>query len=261
MHSDGFMNHSCDPNCWCPLVSRTPNFMCYDAIAEMDIHPGDEITCDYSLFDYECDGHAIEQCGCGAAICRGKMLGFKALGLQEQVRIMHKCEEEILEQFYEDNPNLVILESVLPEGVSFVHEASKWTSLVATRKFEEGEVVYKNAAAIIPMDHIKNKKYVVKIDGTYILLNPEDHFIHRPAYAEFLGYDSFQDHACEPNTVQEYHDSVSYTVRAARTISPGDVLSIDYGKLENQADGIELVPSSTFTCNCGSKLCRGVIIA
>jgi len=34
-----------------------------------------------------------------------------------------------------------------------------------------------------------------------------------------------------------------------------------YGELENQADSVEHIPSSQFTCRCGSPHCRGVIVA
>ena len=74
---DGFMNHSCSPNAYFPLISRTPTEMSYQAIAIRDIATGDEITCDYALFDYECNGHEIEACACGSLNCRGKMLGFR----------------------------------------------------------------------------------------------------------------------------------------------------------------------------------------
>lgn len=42
-----------------------------------DIKPGEEVTCDYALFDYHCNGHEIEVCACGSHKCRGKMLGFQ----------------------------------------------------------------------------------------------------------------------------------------------------------------------------------------
>jgi SET domain-containing protein len=51
--------------------------MYYRAIAMRDIKPGEEVTCDYALFDYHCNGHEIEVCACGSHKCRGKMLGFQ----------------------------------------------------------------------------------------------------------------------------------------------------------------------------------------
>ena len=55
--------------------------MCYQAIALRDIDVGDEVTCDYALFDYYCDGHPIEVCACGSTKCRGKMMGFQGKAL------------------------------------------------------------------------------------------------------------------------------------------------------------------------------------
>jgi hypothetical protein len=81
---DGFMNHSCDPNVICPHVPRLPEHevktdhedrVYYYTYALKDIEIGDEVVCDYAVFDYTCDGHEIEQCLCGAANCRGNMKG------------------------------------------------------------------------------------------------------------------------------------------------------------------------------------------
>jgi hypothetical protein len=73
---DSFMNHSCDPNAYFPLLHRTESELCYQAIALRDIDVGMEVTCDYALFDYHCSGHEISVCACGSKKCRGKMLGF-----------------------------------------------------------------------------------------------------------------------------------------------------------------------------------------
>ena len=246
------MNHSCSPNCYCPLSYHTPDLMCYNTIAEKDIHPGDEITCDYALFDYECDGHEIAECGCKSPSCRGQMLGFKYLSLDEKVRVMHQCEKEIVEKFFDENPNVILLRSDLPEGVSLKH-ASESTPLVASREFKAGEVVYTNQAVLLPSEEFHGNTYIVEIDNRYMRLDPDEHFIHRPEYVEYLGFDSFQDHSCDPNTSQLYEDSTTYPVRATRTIK--------VGCLENQADQIEHIASSKFECKCGSANCRKFIVA
>jgi SET domain-containing protein len=74
---DSFMNHSCQANAYFPLLYRTPNEMCYQALALCDIDAGMEVTCDYALFDYSCSGHEIVVCACGSKMCRGNMLGFQ----------------------------------------------------------------------------------------------------------------------------------------------------------------------------------------
>ena len=237
--------------------------MTYDSYALKDIQTGDEITCDYALFDYECDGHQITECGCMAPNCRGIMMGFKALPLKEKVKIMQFCEEEILEQWF-NHENVVVIESQLPEGVEIVltDESMQSFSLTATRKFAVGEIVYTNESFIIEnKENFAESIYILRVNDNYILIDHNDHFIHRPEYKEFLGFDSFQDHSCDPNTCQTYHDKTNYTVIAKKQILPGERITMDYAKLKNQATNIEHVPSSTFTCHCGEAICRGVISA
>jgi hypothetical protein len=74
---DTFMNHSCDANAHFPPLRRTRTESHYRAVAIRDIAAGDEVTCDYALFDSSGDGPEIEVCACGAGKCRGKMLGFQ----------------------------------------------------------------------------------------------------------------------------------------------------------------------------------------
>lgn len=106
---DGFLNHSCDPNIYAPLVYRTADWICFDTIALKDIAAGQEIKCDYACFDYDCDGHQIPACGCGAPKCRGFMMGFAGLDLVEQTRILHMCEPEIVTKFLQDNQDIAIV--------------------------------------------------------------------------------------------------------------------------------------------------------
>jgi len=264
-HSDGFTNHSCSPNAFCPAVSETPELWCYDCIAERDIQAGEEITCDYALFDYDCSGHEILQCGCQSSNCRGKMMGFQALTLEEKVRILHRCDETILQRFLKENPKIVLCPSALPEGVTLLtHETCDQMSLAASRKFRAGEVVYTNQAKIIAKDEFLNKTYILKVGGRYRLLDHNDHFIHRPnSTVEYLGFDLLQNHSCEPNTDHIYENATTYSVRASRDILPGESLTVDYARLENDqaVDGLESLPTLQFNCQCGSTNCRGVVIA
>ncbi len=62
---DSFCNHSCDPNCH--HIPTSDNS--YQMIASRKIHIGEELTCDYAVFDTECKTHF--ECKCGSAICRG----------------------------------------------------------------------------------------------------------------------------------------------------------------------------------------------
>ena len=89
------MNHSCDANMYCPYTDRTVDRGFYDSFAMKDIEIGDEITSDYACFDYECDGHEIEECGCGSDKCRGKMMGFKHLLMEQKIRLYPYCDSDV----------------------------------------------------------------------------------------------------------------------------------------------------------------------
>ncbi|MEI9426203.1 SET domain-containing protein-lysine N-methyltransferase [Mesorhizobium sp. Cs1299R1N3] len=67
------VNHSCDPN-----LAIVPNrFGAYDFIAIREIYSDVEVTWDYATSEFECIG--ISVCLCGAANCRGGVLGFSKL--------------------------------------------------------------------------------------------------------------------------------------------------------------------------------------
>lgn len=70
-----YVNHSCDPNFW------------GDHLARRDIHPGEEITTDYALFQ-SFPSFSLEPCLCGSPMCRGKITGhdWKLPELQERYR-------------------------------------------------------------------------------------------------------------------------------------------------------------------------------
>jgi len=248
---DAYMNHSCDANAYFPLVTRNPGLMSYDAIAIHDIFAGDEITCDYATFDYECNGHEIETCYCGAHNCRGQMLGFRSLGLEEQVSIMHLCEPEILETFFKERPDIVLLRTTVPQGLEVVMRKGD-NHLIATRTFEAGEEIFTNTAILFPPEDCRMKKFILECNGKYTMLDFMNHFIHRDNYVEAVGFDSFMDHSCEPNTKQTYKDSVTYTVVADRDIVPGERITCDY-------DTLDCIASAKFECNCGASKCRGFI--
>jgi SET domain-containing protein len=64
---DCYANHSCDPNAWLLYEGDSCFF-----VARRDIAAGDEITCDYNI--NIADGTAWP-CKCGAARCRGRVVG------------------------------------------------------------------------------------------------------------------------------------------------------------------------------------------
>lgn len=73
-----FMNHSCDPSSVSRDTISSDGSVSYEQVALRDLVPGDEITCNYVLFDWDCDGHRF-QCSCGAEGCLGFIGGFGSL--------------------------------------------------------------------------------------------------------------------------------------------------------------------------------------
>lgn len=82
------MNHSCDPNTTSSIarVTSESHKFEFDQIAFKDINIGDEITCNYLLFDYTCDGHSFE-CKCGSENCYRNINGFKNCTLDQQLEL------------------------------------------------------------------------------------------------------------------------------------------------------------------------------
>jgi SET domain-containing protein len=78
--SDYYLNHSCDPALW--MVDAA------SFAARRDIAPGSELTADYAFWQDD-DGFVPDwNCGCGAALCRGKVTGadWRLRALQERYR-------------------------------------------------------------------------------------------------------------------------------------------------------------------------------
>ena len=78
----GFMalvNHSCNPNCGIKLNETGA----HDYVAMQDIKPGEEITFDYAMQNYDV-GHFPSKCLCGTQDCRGKISGWKDLPIDRK---------------------------------------------------------------------------------------------------------------------------------------------------------------------------------
>jgi hypothetical protein len=57
-------------------------------------HPGEEITCDYDLFEWDARDKGISKCECGAPNCRGAALGFKFLPFDLQCEMIGNATAE-----------------------------------------------------------------------------------------------------------------------------------------------------------------------
>lgn len=86
-----FMNHHCAPN----TASRycDDDDEAYEQFAIRAIASGEEITCNYVFFDWDCDGHAFD-CACGAPECLGQIAGFGALPPDVQRRLAPMLSDE-----------------------------------------------------------------------------------------------------------------------------------------------------------------------
>ena len=79
------MNHSCDPN---TLDQWSETGEDSQMVAAKDIQPGDELTCDYNLSDWDFEGLASFDCWCGAPSCQQRIEGFSRLTQGEQERLL-----------------------------------------------------------------------------------------------------------------------------------------------------------------------------
>lgn len=103
---DSFINHSCDPNTYSMATPEMTESFEYYQIATKDIETGEQLTCDYNLFDYDCTDKNIVDCHCGSKNCRKSIRGFKWLPLTEQLELLPRIDISIVEQFLDDHPEL-----------------------------------------------------------------------------------------------------------------------------------------------------------
>lgn len=277
---DTFMTHSCNPNAYFPSVHKSNTECRYKAIALRDIYAGEEVTCDYATFDYSVavsssssfsTGLEIEPCVCGNTNCRGRMVGFQDLSLNEKVDILHLVDSDVRTKFLQGtNSTLKEFRSHLPEGIDIVI-AGDQKFLVATRTFEVGDVIFENTITqlmrsdglddeyLLEVDHVHGQQQQQHQHVTYHLLSTDEHMIHRTDYVEMIGFDCFMQHSCSPNGHQVYRNETEYVIYATKNIEQGGTITCDYMALDNQVVGLESRPTIEFQCLCGEKNCRGML--
>jgi SET domain-containing protein len=106
--------------------------------------------------------------------------------------------------------------------------------IFANRNFKKGEVVlawHPKQLSKEQAEALSNseKNFVDIVDGKYLYMQPPERYIN---------------HSCEPNTSPSDMADI-----AIQDIQKGEEITSDYG-------GAGLL---TFTCNCGSKNCRGLV--
>lgn len=253
---DSFMNHSCDPTTISEQSSEQKALNEeYQTIALKDIHPGDEITSDYNLFEYDCRDKGIEQCLCGSPDCIGRIAGFRYLSTQEQQRRISLVEHEVLMEMNNDPENKFhyITDLKFPIDRVVLELVGKESfKLLAAKPFTKGEIVYHNESLMFS----KDASIVLQLGKSRKWLDNLVYTVNRGNdQREFYYFDSFQNHSCDPNTEMRYHADNVYDLIATRNVAIGEELTSDYESFDIGLDG------TSFTCECGSAICRGIVKA
>lgn len=265
---DSFMNHSCNPS----TISKSLDLYRYQQVAFRDIHPGDEITCDYNLFEYDCGGKTIETCLCNDISCIKRVAGFRYLSKEHQQSRLEQMDSSVLEAMAADSSNNFFyfpesdlkcpLDRVRIDMHTDPNERSSSYKMIATRDYSKGEVIYSNQSLLVPHDC----NIVVVLNNKRIWLENLVHTINRGnGQREFYLFDSFQNHSCEPNTAMHYSPRnttaqemdidvpLSYELVALEDITAEQELTSDYETFDEKLDG------TCFECECGSSACRKFI--
>eukprot|EP00300_Choanocystis_sp_HF-7_P006344 c1464_g1_i1.p1 GENE.c1464_g1_i1~~c1464_g1_i1.p1 ORF type:complete len:357 (+),score=64.69 c1464_g1_i1:68-1138(+) len=254
---DGFMNHSCDPNTYNPTQTDEEIENCsYRCVAIRDVHPGDQITCDYNLFEYDSHGKDIEHCMCGAPRCFGSVRGFKYLPRDVQRERIDFIDRDCFQRFVAGDPSIMFFRDLsVPDSVTLVPETiGDGFCMLSKRDFKAGDTIFTNKGLFVPVD----AEVIVEIQGRRRWFGV-GHMVQEKegdTTKIFFGFDSFQNHCCEPNTANEFgerdSESVSYRLFALRDIAAGEELTCDYETLGG-------VCETTIPCLCGAVNCRKVI--
>ena len=251
---DSFMNHSCDPNTISHQTKELKENNQYETVALKDIFPGDEITCDYNLFEYDCHGKVIEKCLCGFTNCVGRVAGYRFLTPAEQRSRIQLVESEVLGAMTADPVNkfLFIPDLRCPLDRVRIDSSTEFHRIIAARDFEEGEVIYRMDPLIFPNDF----SLVIELNGIRKWI---DNLVHTVSLGDgtrwFSYFDSFQNHSCDPNTKQVYLTDSMFEMVALRAIKAGEELTCNYESFDQGFDG------TSFQCKCGSANCRKTIKA
>ena len=249
---DGFMNHSCNYNTISSETRTTsiPNRFEYDQIAVKDIHVGDQITCNYLHFDYNCDGHIFD-CLCGSSNCYGEISGFKNCSLKQQLELLPHIDKIMLEQFKRENDD-ILFKNISFENKNidiFVNNNNSFFGIKSKKTFKKDEIVLENNIEQIPLD----KKVIVNISNKYILLDNDIHFTRQESSYEYYGIETFTNHSCNPNCSHILISDSTYQMKALREIKEGEEITCDYNNFQTKYD------VKPFECLCGYEYCRGII--
>jgi len=250
---DSFFNHSCDANTYSTSIDLTH----YYTNACKDIEKGDQLTCDYNLFDYECCGHQFEECLCGSSLCEKKISGFKNLNFETKLKKLNYVDDYIKDFFIRDDNVILIEDLKLLDNVEIKSDGD-YNKILSKKKYAKDDLIYSITGLIF---NPNEKRIVYKFNEKYHLLG-EQHIIYRSNdIAEFIYFDIFMNHSCNPSTYQKYSSENTYNIYANKEINVGDELVMDYNNLDNDFTNERNIYSINFKCKCGEKNCRGIIFA
>lgn len=88
----------------------------------------------------------------------------------------------------------------------------------------------------------------------YILLESDTHFTLRESWNDYYGIDTFTNHSCNPNCRHLKISDTEYKMTAIKDIEEGEEITCDYNDIHSEYD------TKSFTCLCGEKCCRGIIM-
>ncbi|GAB5034579.1 nuclear protein set [Nannochloropsis oceanica] len=107
---DAFMNHGCDPNTSSFVTACTNKELTYGMKALRGIATGEELTCDYNLFEFDAGDAAISLCQCGASGCLGAIKGFRYLRFEQALPRFAMAEPYVIASYLAEHPEVYFLD-------------------------------------------------------------------------------------------------------------------------------------------------------
>lgn len=249
---DSMMNHSCDATSYSYTNEEMFSDCQYAQIAAKDIQIGEEINCNYNLFEYDCKDKGIDECHCGSTNCQHQIGGFKWIPLHEQIKLLPRVDKFIMEAFLADHPEMIYIDQwTIPDPIEILLADdldSMGSTIISKHAYQPGDVIYE----LTTLHFEENKNILFRLKNRFVLVNNVLHTVRREnSMREFYYGDSFMNHSCDPNTITFYTSHNHFETRALKPIAPGDELTCDYAVFDPDPDG------EGFACRCGSPHCRG----
>jgi len=162
------------------------------------------------------------------------------------------------------NPKIMYRVAEIPVGFEIVETDNDGLSLIATKNFAVGEVLFSYRSELFDSEKIDMlvlafdlRRRDGSLERVYMEMELLAHTVNRGnTLREFFGFDSFSDHSCDPNNDFTYVDgpgTVKTISIARRPIAAGDKITCDYSGFETHFDG------TVFQCMCGAPNCMGQI--